>query len=253
MVACLCAGIGVPHEVLSVTVEPGASIQAQARAARYAAVGAWAQRHGLAAVATGHHADDQAETLLMRLARGSGVSGLSGIREEADIGGCRVVRPLLSLRKAELAAIVADAGWTPVLDVANDDPRHDRTQARRLLASAEWLDPERLARSAATLAEVEEALNEAVEQARLRHWEIAGDGVWLRDVTLVPREIRRRLLLSALAVLQTRPSGPDLERLMTALEEGRVATLGSAKVTPKPDGVWRVELAPPRRNAAPGP
>jgi tRNA(Ile)-lysidine synthase len=250
-VAGLCADLGVPHDIVAVTVGGGASLQAQAREARYAALAAWAARYRLAAVATGHHADDQAETLLMRLARGSGPGGLSGIREVVEIGGCRVIRPLLQLRKTALEEIVAGAGWTPVLDPANDDPRHERTRVRRLLRSAEWLDPERLARSAAALADANEALEETVERARPRHWILAGEGVLLRDLHLVPREIRRRLLLSALATLQTRPGGPKVDRMMSALEEGRGATVGLAKVTPEPNGVWRVEMAPPRRQLDP--
>ncbi|UUR07647.1 tRNA lysidine(34) synthetase TilS [Sphingomonas glaciei] len=247
MVADLCAKLGVPHDILSLTVGQGASLQARAREARYAALGEWAASHGLASVATAHHADDQAETLLMRLARGSGLGGLSGIRERAEIGGCRVVRPLLQTRKAELVEIVTDAGWTPVSDPANSDPRHERTRVRKLLAAVEWLDPQRLARSAAALAEASEALDAAVEQARQRHLAPSADGMVLRDIPLLPREIRRRLLLAALAAFETRPSGPELDRLLAALDEGRRATVGLAKVTPEAGGVWRIELAPPRR------
>lgn len=251
MVAGLCAGLGVPHDILNVTVGEGASLQAQARTARYAALAEWAAAHELAAVATAHHADDQAETLLMRLARGSGLGGLSGIRDTAEVGGCRVVRPLLQTRKAELAGIVAEAGWTPVSDPANSDPRHERTRVRELLAAVEWLDPERLARSATALADANEALDAAVEQARQRHLAPSADGMVLRDIPLLPREIRRRLLLAVLAAFETRPSGPELDRLMTLLDEGRAATLGLAKVTPEPGGEWRIALAPPRRQVHP--
>ncbi|NJC05211.1 tRNA(Ile)-lysidine synthase [Sphingomonas kaistensis] len=251
MVAGLCAGLGVPHDILTVTVGAGASLQAQARAARYAALGEWAARAGLSAVATAHHADDQAETLLMRLARGSGLGGLAGIRETAEIGGCRVVRPLLTMRKAALAQIVDAAGWTPVLDPANDDPRHERTRVRHLLASVDWLDAERLARSAAALGEANQAVEAAVEQARHDHLVLTADGIMLRELDLVPREVRRRLLLSALALVETVPSGPELDRMMAALESGRAATVGLAKVSPATGGGWRIECAPPRRQLHP--
>jgi tRNA(Ile)-lysidine synthase len=251
MVAELCGALAVPHDTLTVTVGDGASLQAQAREARYAALSEWAASHSLAAVATGHHADDQAETLLMRLARGSGLGGLSGIREVTDIAGCRVIRPLLQMRKAALAEIVAAAGWLPVLDPANNDPRHERTRVRQLLASTDWLDPERLARSAAALAEANEAIEAAVGLARDRHLVFASDVASLRDVHLLPREITRRLLLSALARFKTHPSGPELDRLIASLEAGRGATLGLAKVTSVAGGEWRVELAPPRRQFDP--
>lgn len=249
MVAACCAELGVPHEVLRVAVAPGASPQAQARKARYDALGQWALHLGLPAVATAHHADDQAETLLMRLARGSGVSGLRGIREERDIVGTRLIRPLLTVRKAELVALVEAAGWSAVDDPSNRDERHDRTRVRALLADNPWLDPERLARSAAALGDADDALIEAAADAGRRHLEVAADGISLRDVYLVPREIRRRLLLSALGTMQTHPSGPEIDRMMAALEGGKPATLGLAKVTPRPDGVWRVDFAPPRRSA----
>lgn len=251
MVAGLCGELAVPHETLTVTVGDGASLQAQAREARYTALAGWAASHSLAAVATAHHADDQAETLLMRLARGSGLGGLSGIREVTDIAGCRVIRPLLQMRKAALAEIVTAAGWIPVLDPANNDPRHERTRVRQLLASTDWLDPERLARSAAALAEANEAIEAAVGLARNRHLVVAADVASLRDVHLLPREITRRLLLYALGNFATCPSGPELDRLIASLEAGRAATLGHVKVTLVAGGVWRVESAPPRRQSDP--
>jgi tRNA(Ile)-lysidine synthase len=251
MVAGLCGELAVPHDTLAVTVGDGASLQAQAREARYAALSEWAASHSLAAVATGHHADDQAETLLMRLARGSGLGGLSGIREVTDIAGCRVIRPLLQMRKAALVEVVAAAEWVPVLDPANNNPRHERTRVRQLLATTDWLDPERLARSAAALAQANEAIEAAVEQASDRHLVFAADLTSLRDVHLLPRETTRRLLLSALARFETRPSGPHLDRLLASLEAGRAGTLGHVKVTPVEGGVWRVELAPQRRQSAP--
>ena len=253
LVAACCAELGVPHEVLTVTVARGASLQAQAREARYAALADWAERHGLAAVAAGHHADDQAETLLMRLARGSGVGGLRGIREERRLrGGIRLVRPLLTFRKAELVALVEAAGWEAVNDPSNADERHDRTRVRALLAANPWLNPERLARSANALGEADEALDEQLHMLASAHLEPDASGAWIRAVYTVPREMRRRLLLMALELFSTCPSGPELDRVMAALGEGRTVTIGAALVSRR-GGSWRVEPAPPRRSVAPGP
>jgi tRNA(Ile)-lysidine synthase len=241
-VAALCAGLGVPHDILTVRVE--GSIQAAARAARYAALGEWCVAHGLTHLATAHHADDQAETLLMRLARGAGLSGLAGVRAARPLcPGVTLVRPLLGARKAELEAIVAAAGIAPTLDPSNTDPRYDRTAARAVLAAASWLDPARLAHSAAHLAEAEAALEWATDRAYAERF----DGTSL-DPEGLPPEILRRLLLRIFAAHGDTPRGPDLARLTAALRSNRPANLGPLKATPGKR--WIFTPAPPRRSAS---
>ena len=141
-VAEICAARGIDCAVLAVTVASG-NIQARARAARYAALGEWAERRGLSAIATAHHADDQAETLLMRLNRGSGLAGLTGVREARFMPGSAVtlIRPLLGFRRHELAQVVEAAGLVPAQDPSNLDERYDRARIRRALAEMDWLDP----------------------------------------------------------------------------------------------------------------
>jgi tRNA(Ile)-lysidine synthetase-like protein len=126
-VAAICAAIAVPHIILSArwTDPPTANVQARARDERYALLARWATDRRLAAVATAHHADDQAETLLMRLARGSGVSGLAGVRPSRTLSpGVALIRPLLGWRKLELEAIAAAA-------VAHRSPARRRTARRQ--------------------------------------------------------------------------------------------------------------------------
>ncbi|MEO1489139.1 MAG: tRNA lysidine(34) synthetase TilS, partial [Pseudomonadota bacterium] len=124
LVERVCAALDVPFTALSVKVARG-NLQARAREARYEALAAWARADGLGALATAHHADDQAETLLMRLARGSGLSGLAGVRAaslfEPQTGGepIPLIRPLLSWRKAELEALVEACGVTAASDPSN--------------------------------------------------------------------------------------------------------------------------------------
>src|SRR5688500_5455850 len=129
LVAQICADRAVPCSILQVTVAPG-NVQNEARKARYAALTAWAEQRVLSAIATAHHADDQAETLLMRLNRGSGLSGLAGVREEGLLVGplfmCPVIRPLLHFRRSELAEVVARSGIAPIEDPSNSDDRFDR-------------------------------------------------------------------------------------------------------------------------------
>ena len=124
----ICAGLSCPHAILSVAVPDGAAgLQAEARRVRYEALADWAAERGIAAVATAHHADDQAETLLMRLQRGSGIAGLSGIRATRHQGDLAILRPVLGWTKAELTQIVRQSGIEPVDDPSNRDPRFDRT------------------------------------------------------------------------------------------------------------------------------
>lgn len=245
-VGYVCAQLNVPHATLPVHVGAGASLQAQARLARYEALGRWAAERGLDAVATAHHADDQAETLLMRLARGAGIGGLVGVRHSRPLApGVLLIRPLLDWRRAELAAIVKAAGLKAIEDPANLDPRHDRTRFRGMLAEADWADAERLAASARWLAEADEALDWALEP--LLEQRLSGDSTALAvDPQGLPRELQRRLLLAAFERMGARrPRGPDLDRVRKALESGKPATLSGLKLQPGPR--WMITPAPPRR------
>ena len=248
MVASLCQRIDVPHATLTVEwpATPKSNQQARAREARYEMLGEWALDRGLAVVATAHHADDQAETLLMRLARGAGIGGLGSVRARRPlIKGVGLVRPLLGWRKAELAALVASAGIKPVDDPSNRDPRHDRVRMREWLKRADWADPERLAASAAWLNEADEALDWAL--APLVENRIARDGAArVIDASDLPRELQRRLLLAAFTDLgASRPRGPELARALDTLRKGRVTTLAGLKL--EGGATWKLRLAPPRR------
>jgi tRNA(Ile)-lysidine synthase len=249
MVAALCEKLGVAHHTLLADWDesPEANVQAEARTMRYRRLAEWAEERGLTAIATAHHADDQAETLLMRLSRGAGVGGLSGSRERRALTEkVALVRPLLGWRKSELVALVKAAGLQAADDPSNRDPKYDRARARRFLEEADWLDPARLATSAAALLDADEALNWAL--APLLTERLARDGDALTvDPADLPRELKRRLLLAAIAELgETPPRGPDLMRAIAALEQGRTVTLGSLKL--EGGGRWRLCPAPPRRN-----
>lgn len=245
-VAGVCDRLGIVHHVVRVSVAKGSSLQAQARAARYRALGDWAVERGLEAVATAHHADDQAETLLMRLARGAGLSGLSATRRKRVLEpGIHLVRPLLGWRRQDLAGIVRDAGLEAVDDPANRDPRHDRSRFRGVVERSDWADSERLALSAQWLAEAEEAIEWAVQAVAPSRLTMA-DGAVAIDPEGLPREVQRRLLLAGFDQLGVaRPRGPDLDRAMRSLAEGRTVTLGGLKLAG--GSVWRLTTAPRRR------
>jgi len=248
MVAALCNELGVPHGLLTVTwtKTPKSNLQARARDQRYELLGGWAVGRGIASVATAHHLDDQAETLLMRLARGAGIGGLGSVRARRPLlKGAELVRPLLGWRKSELTALVSATGLKPVDDPSNRDPRHDRVRMREWLKRADWAKPERLAASAAWLDEADQALDWALAPLAATRISRAG-GVVTIDPADVPRELQRRLLLAALAELGVRrPRGPELARAMDKLGKGEVTTLGGVKLQGGP--LWRLRLAPPRR------
>ena len=237
--------LGVPHATL-VPEEPiRGNLQSAARAARYALLADWAGREGIACLLTGHHIDDQAETLLMRLDRGAGLSGLAGIRAEAVIAGLRVRRPLLGWRRIELASISAAAGLEPVDDPSNADPHYDRARLRAALAEAPWLDPAALARSAAALAEAEAALDWTTARLIAERVQRAGETISF-DPEGIPAELRRRILLHILRPAQP-PRGADLQRLIATLEAGGTATLAGMRC--EGGERWRFAPAPPRRGA----
>jgi tRNA(Ile)-lysidine synthase len=245
-VAGICERLGVPHRTLRVQIGRGSSLQAQARSARYDALGEWAIERGLSAVATGHQVDDQAETLLMRMARGAGLGGLVGVRHARPLEpGIMLIRPLLGWRRAELAEIVAAAGITPVDDPANRDPRHDRSRFRGMLADADWAVPERIAASARWLADADEALDWAL--APLLESRMAeAEGAVTIDAHGVPREMQRRLLLAGFERMGAhRPRGPELDRARKALRAGKAVTLAGLKLEPGPP--WRLSVSPTRR------
>jgi tRNA(Ile)-lysidine synthase len=245
-VARLCAELGVPHTVLEVEVAPGASLQAQARTARYAALQSWAEARGLSALATAHHRDDQAETVAMRLARGAGVAGLAAIRPSRPLGpDVTLVRPLLGWSKAELADIVDSAGIAAADDPSNRDPRHDRSRIRAALAKAEWLDRAALAATAHHLREADEALDWATARLCGERISTEGEAVVL-DPEGLPAELLRRLLVKGFARFGApRPRGPDLARATEALRCGRPATLSGLRLAPGRH--WRIERESPRR------
>nr|WP_295374729.1 tRNA lysidine(34) synthetase TilS [uncultured Sphingosinicella sp.] len=247
----ICARLGCPHSILEVKVpDTPAGLQAEARRARYAALSAWAQKRGLGLLATAHHADDQAETLLMRVQRGSGVAGLAGIRPVRPEGALLLIRPLLGWTKSELVHIVASAGIEAVEDPSNHDPRFDRAATRRFLRDNPQFEASRLARTAAATREANDALDWAADQLAEDRITAQG-GEWRIDASALPRELKRRLLLRAIAIVREAhclpewTGGEDVEGLLTALEAGETAT--RADLLARGGPVWQLRLAPPRR------
>ena len=242
-VAGLCATRSIPHAILRAGMSDAPNLQAEARARRYALLNAWIGEIGAPFLATAHHLDDQAETLVMRLLRGAGLSGLSGIRA---VNG-PIVRPLLGWRREELASAVREAGVDPVADPSNEDERFDRVRVRRRLAESRWLDPAPLARSAGALAEADAAMDWMVERLQRERVERIGEGYRL-DPEGLPDALRRRLVLAILAAMGgPAPRGEEVTRLLQTLGAGGTATLAGVKCAG--GARWLFTPAPPRRQS----
>jgi tRNA(Ile)-lysidine synthase len=209
-VAALLARLGLdPVRNVAVTVPPGAGPEAAARAARYHALDAAARDYRAAAVLLGHTLDDQAETVLLGLARGSGGRSLAGM---AARRGC-YRRPLLAVRRAATGAACTELGLEPWQDPHNSDSRYARARVRHqaLPALEAALGPgvaEALARTASQLRADAECLDELAfaESGQLRRdcSDPAGlEAGWLRAL---PAAIRTRVLRDA-AIMAGCPPG----------------------------------------------
>ncbi len=226
----VCAQIGVPHAILPVGLAAG-NTQAMARAARYEALGLHFTQMGVATFATAHHADDQAETLLMRLNRGSGLSGLAGVRPSSIffpagvVAEMLLIRPLLGWRREELAAIVAEAGIEPVRDPSNTDDTYERARIRKAIADLDWLDPSAMALSARYLAEAEVAVEHIVQQTAQRCciWRDGGCAFTWGHPRLIEIGVVE-LILEGLGASDLRKS--DIARMIDRLRSREHASLG---------------------------
>ncbi|QEW21818.1 tRNA(Ile)-lysidine synthase [Marinibacterium anthonyi] len=254
--------LGVPHAILTWGGWDGTgNLQAAAREARYRLMGDWARSEQVALLALGHTADDQAETVLMRLARSSGVNGLSGMPVRRTMHGVSLVRPMLGLTRAQLRDYLRghDIAWRE--DPSNEDPKYERIQMR---AALDQLAPlgitaQALSSVATYMAAAREALDWYTFVAARDIAELdAGDVVIdLRGFRVLPEEIARRLLLRAVAWIARSdypPRRAAVSEAIDALRHGRGATLGGCRllVGDRAIRVCREYAAVRDRTAGPG-
>ena len=280
----LAAKLGIAHRVLRWSgAKPNAGLQEKARAARYRLIAQAADRAHATCVLTAHTVDDQAETILFRMARGSGLTGLAGMARmrpllmplaQPPLAGRRrkpepgrnvfLVRPLLDVPKVRLIATLRAAGIARADDPSNRDPRFTRTRLRALAPAlaAEGLDARRFALLGRRVRRAEAAIEFAVAAAAAAlsaaEWSEHGPiGLDAEGFSALPAEVALRLLGRAIA--RVGDEGPvqlgKLESLADALAAAAITgarfrrTLAGAAVTLGRDRII-VERAPARRNRA---
>ena len=204
--------------------KPETGVPSAARDARYRLLVRAAQRHGASHIFTAHTRDDQAETFIMRLSRGSGIAGLAAMARQSERDGMVLARPLLDVQKSRLIATLQKAGIAFADDPTNRDPRFTRSRLRALMPAlaAEGADARSLARLASRLARANAALDIMTEGAARYLASIdPGTGFDLAAFTALSGEIRVRLLLRA--INRVGHEGPaelgKVEALVQAIDE----------------------------------
>jgi tRNA(Ile)-lysidine synthase len=273
----LARSLAVTHQTLRWTgLKPKTGIQEAARDARYRLLAGASRRAGGAPVLTAHTRDDQAETVLFRMMRGSGVAGLAGMRGGTLLPGfesekIELFRPLLDVSKARLIATLKAARIPYAEDTSNRDPRFTLPRLRELMPrlAAEGLSAERLARLAWRAGRAEAALYEALQDALTR----MAPGPWPERGPVVidagnfyglPEELQLRLLERVIdgtgdeGPVELGKLEPLCEALVDTYKESLVdprksrrfrRTLAGAVVTLH-GGKLSIERAPPRRGGS---
>ncbi len=216
--------------------KPKSGIEMLAREARYRLMGAWMAKQGIATLFVGHTEDDQAETFLLRLARGSGLDGLAAMRAQAPwpvlgFSGLMVARPMLGISRKELRDYLVSLDQDWLEDPMNEDASFDRVKLRRARATLEevGLSAARIAAAAGHLARARESLEAVTEAVLARAVRQDQRGLLLDPKVLAaaPRELGLRALASVLMAVSGQPYRPrfdSLERLFDELSRASAHT-----------------------------
>jgi len=228
--ARLARSLGVAHRILRWRGDkPTSGIQAAARDARYALLGDACCAEKCDSLLVAHHQEDQAETFLLRLARGSGVDGLAGMAPSRwldDAQGTplvRLLRPLLDVPREALRGVVARSGLTAIEDPSNDNPKFDRVKIRQMAAvlTSLGLTPQRLFDTAAHMARAKLALDaqtEAFFQSSSKLYVTGCIELDAADFLRLPQEIACRALADVLQYVGVSAYPPRFEALMAVYE-----------------------------------
>jgi len=244
LVARAAEAEGLRHAIL--TWEHGAvdtRLHARARTARYDLMAAYCTAHDIPSLVTAHHLDDQAETFLMRLKRGSGLDGLAAIPEQGSWAGLTLLRRLLDVGKERLVATAEKVQLPFVTDPSNDDARFERGRLRGAMdaLSKLGLTPEAIALAARRLRRARAALETATDDFLARHAETRATGYAELDLAALlagPEEIALRALARLIGTVGGGAEPVRLAKLETLLaalnaDSSKAHTLGRCRIVPR--------------------
>lgn len=233
--------LGLSHDILEWTDWSGqGNLQDAARRARQRLIGAWAAEREIPVVALGHTQDDQAETVLMRLSRASGVDGLSAMPEWRESHWGHWWRPMLDCPRQDIRDWLTDSGVTWVDDPSNENDRFTRVKMRKAmpLLTELGIGPEVLAQVALHQQQARDALEEITADLATQIATVDGGMLELQAEPLwtAPAEISRRLILAALRWIAPAPYAPRsdaVEGAMASLREDQPTTLAGCALRPR--------------------
>ncbi|MEO1641298.1 MAG: tRNA lysidine(34) synthetase TilS [Pseudomonadota bacterium] len=255
-VAAEAAALGLPHTVADWHWDKQGNLQASARAGRWALIADWAHARQIPTVWMGHTEDDQVETMLLRLARGSGIDGLAAMYPVSQRDGLQIFRPLLKITRSDLRDWMQGEGITWRDDPSNDDPRFDRVRARQMMVQLAdlGLTRKRLLQTVDHMQAAHLSLQKAaLDFARAHVRQDAGDLLFdAAAVDLESADAPRRVMAAGFQWIAGRTYRPRFDALQEAVgkaSKGMTVTLGGCLISPDKSGCVRLT----REAAATGP
>lgn len=255
-VSKLCDALQLPHTIVHWDDwDQQGNLQKAARDARYRLIADWARENRLQTVALGHTLDDQAETVLMRLARGAGVDGLSAMTPRRLSEGITWIRPLLDVARTDLRQDLSGRGVTWAEDPSNDDTRFDRIKMRKALdvLAPLGIDAQALGQVAFNMARARDALSwqAFLEARRITVTDAGAVRIDWRAYRTLPDEAARRILLSALGWISGSDYAPrrrPVLALIDSLKQGTGGTVDGCHAWRERDALWVFREYQPIRN-----
>lgn len=232
--------LGIENIILEGNKTIDSNIQAEARKLRYDLLISYCKEHNIKTLAIAQHADDNAETVLLKLSRGSGVDGLCGILPETEIDGIKIIRPLLNYRKSELKKYLVEQNIEWVQDPTNQTDKYKRNKLRHLLEEIEepYLVISRLNDTAENMRRVRDFLEQETYKAFIEC--IKNNEIELAKFKTLHEEIAYRLLVKIImekSNLEQRPRFEKIKGLYEAILAEDVKTLGGLIFRPKKDKI----------------